>query len=170
MMDLQTYITHNDLSRFIRKNRLSQEGIDSFSCLIYDYYAKNKRAFPWREAHDPYHIVVSEIMLQQTQTDRVRGKYELFIKTFPTFEHLAQASVTELITVWKGLGYNRRALALQELAQRVVKEHQGILPKTPDELQSFRGIGPATAASICAFAFNSPTIFIETNIRAVYIH
>jgi A/G-specific adenine glycosylase len=138
--------------------------------MIWDYYQHNRRDFSWRATDNPYHIVVSEIMLQQTQTYRVAPKYELFIKAFPDFTTLAQAPLQNLLAAWHGLGYNRRALALQKTAQKVVQEYNGLLPNDPETLVTFPGIGKATAASICAFAFNKPTIFIETNIRAVYIH
>lgn len=144
--------------------------IDDFIKTIWSYYNVNKRNFPWRNHHTPYSIVVSEIMLQQTQTHRVVHKYEQFITTFNSFETLAQASLKDVLFAWQGLGYNRRGLALQASAQKVVNEYQGILPESPEILVTFPGIGPATASSICAFAFNKPTIFIETNIRTVFIH
>jgi A/G-specific adenine glycosylase len=109
-------------------------------------------------------------MLQQTQTYRVAPKFELFMEMFPTFQALAEGSLQDVLAAWQGLGYNRRALALQVIAQQVVAEHNGMLPNDPEILVTFKGIGPATAASICAFAFNSPTVFIETNIRSVFIH
>lgn len=159
-----------DLSSFIVKGKLRPEGKKLFCDKINAYFADNARHFSWRETTDPYAIVVSEIMLQQTQTDRVKEKYEQFMKAFPTLETLAQAPFAQVIAVWQGLGYNRRALALQLFAQRVQAEHQGIIPAVPEALETFKGIGYATARSICAFAFNEPTVFIETNIRAVYIY
>lgn len=144
--------------------------VEEFKKAVWDFYKKNRRNFAWRNTHNPYCIVVSEIMLQQTQTARVAEKYEKFLCAFPSFEALANASVASVLTEWVGLGYNRRALALQGVAQKVVMEHGGILPNNPTILETFRGLGPATAASIIAFAFNRPTVFIETNIRAVYIH
>ena len=109
-------------------------------------------------------------MLQQTQTERVKEKYEQFISTFKSIEQLAAASAAEVLRVWQGLGYNRRALALHTLCQRIIAEYSGTIPQDPEILQTFKGIGAATAASICAFAFNQPTVFIETNIRTVFIH
>jgi A/G-specific adenine glycosylase len=109
-------------------------------------------------------------MLQQTQAARVEKKYTEFIAALPNFASLAQASLKKVLTLWQGLGYNRRALALHELAKKVVTEHNGILPNQPATLQTFKGIGPNTAGSICAFAFNTPALFIETNIRTVFIH
>lgn len=137
---------------------------------IWEYYRKNKRDFSWRRTTDPYRIVVSEIMLQQTQTHRVEPKYKSFIKLFPNFKRLATASIPEVLAAWQGLGYNRRALYLKKIAQAVMGEHGGKLPADPRELHKFPGIGPNTAGSIAAFAFNRPAIFIETNIRRVFIH
>lgn len=146
------------------------QDLQKFKQIIYDYYVQNKRAFAWREDIAPYRIVVSEIMLQQTQADRVVYKFCQWLTKFPDFETLACATTREVIIAWSGLGYNRRALALHALAQRVVQEYAGVLPNEPAVLQTFKGIGPNTAGSICAFAFNKPVTFIETNIRAVYIH
>ena len=145
------------------------EEIELFQQKIYSYYQSFGRSFAWRQTHDPYHIVVSEIMLQQTQTDRVVSKYELFLIEFTTFKELAHASLGHVLSVWQGLGYNRRAQALHRVAKRVVDEYSGTLPHNIEILESFPGIGYATACSIVAFAFNRPTVFIETNIRAVYI-
>jgi A/G-specific adenine glycosylase len=150
--------------------KLSAQEIASFQKIIYDFYNEQGRDFAWRNIDNPYWVVVSEIMLQQTQTDRVKKKYEEFIATFPTIESLAESSLDKVIAVWQGLGYNRRALALRAFAQRIVAEYKGTIPHDPELLVSFRGIGPATAASICAFSFNTPTVFIETNIRSVFIH
>jgi A/G-specific adenine glycosylase len=157
-------------SEHLQDGQLAPEGIELFRKLIYDYYYVHGRRFAWRETTQPYHIVVSEVMLQQTQTDRVKEKFEQFIAALPTFQALAQAPVRDVITLWQGLGYNRRALALHKIAQKVMNEHNGLLPQLPEILTTFPGLGPNTAGSVCAFAFNLPTIFIETNIRAVYIH
>ena len=154
----------------IMSTKLSKKKIKEFQNIIYAYYNEHKRDFAWRNTTNPYNIVVSEIMLQQTQTHRVATKYEQFIQKFPDFKTLATAPLKELLLAWQGLGYNRRALALQKTAQIVMLEHNGILPQNPEILKTFPGIGKATAASICAFAFNMPTVFIETNIRSVYIH
>lgn len=109
-------------------------------------------------------------MLQQTQTYRVEPKFEQFIATFSTFEMLAQATLAEVLSVWQGLGYNRRAKFLHQAAHIIVQKYDGILPDDPEILVELPGIGPATAASMTAFAYNKPTVFIETNIRAVFIH
>jgi A/G-specific adenine glycosylase len=143
---------------------------DKFRSIIYDFYAQNKRDFLWRDIDDPYRVVVSEIMLQQTQTFRVADKFEHFVSVLPTFDALAQAPFAVVLALWKGLGYNRRALYLQRTAAKVVNEYAGVLPRDPAVLETFDGIGPATARSIVTFAFNQPEVFIETNIRAVFIH
>lgn len=141
-----------------------------FRSIIYGYFRKHGRNFPWRETDDPYHILVSEIMLQQTQTGRVAEKFVEFINAFPTVRALAAAPLRDVMAVWQGMGYNRRARYLHELAVRLVGSHGGAVPDSPEELSKLPGIGRATAASICAFAFNRPVVFIETNIRAVFIH
>ena len=143
--------------------------IAAFKEFIWDFYHTNKRDFAWRNIENPYCILISEIMLQQTQTSRVVTKYEEFITAFPNFYALASASLRDVLSVWQGLGYYRRARFLHQLAQVVVNEHAGILPQDPKILQTFPGIGPNTAGSICAFAYNQHTIFIETNIRTVFI-
>lgn len=149
---------------------LNKQQIIDFQTRIWDFYTQNKRIFSWRETTNPYHIVVSEIMLQQTQTYRVEPKFEKFIQLLPTFDALAHASLHTVLSLWQGLGYNRRAKYVHEIAQKVVTEYQGVLPNDPTVLVTFSGLGKATAASICAFAFNKPVVFIETNIRAVYLH
>lgn len=144
--------------------------IRAFRTFILDYYQENARDVPWRKTTDPYHILVSEIMLQQTQVERVAVKFPAFITAFPDFSSLAGAPLPEVLGAWQGMGYNRRAIALQQCARRVVDEYGGTLPDNPEVLATFPGIGRATAASICAFAFNAPVVFIETNIRRVFIH
>lgn len=125
---------------------------------------------PWRELITPYGIFVSEIMLQQTQVSRIVGKYTEFIKELPTFEALAQAPLSQLLSLWQGIGYNRRALYMQRSAQLIVRDYSGVLPQDPNILDTFPGIGKATAASIVVYAYNKPVPFIETNVRRVFIH
>lgn len=144
--------------------------IKSFTEFIWSFYALNKRDFPWRNVDDPYKVFVSEIMLQQTQTYRVIEKYYEFIEAFPTFNDLAQASLRDVLTAWQGLGYNRRGKFLHQSAQQIVGEYNGRLPDDPAVLVHLPGIGPATASSMVAFAYNITTVFIETNIRTVFIH
>jgi A/G-specific adenine glycosylase len=149
---------------------LTPSAIRSFRKSIYTYYDRHGRALPWRRTRNPYRILVSEIMLQQTQVERVLEKYAEFVKIFPGFKMLAKAPLKKLLTVWQGLGYNRRALALKALAQKVVAEHGGKLPSEPPALLALPGIGKYTAGAVTAFAFNKPVVFMDTNIRRVYIH
>jgi A/G-specific adenine glycosylase len=137
---------------------------------IYHFYQDHRRDLPWRNTRDPCLILVSEIMLQQTQVKRVEEKYTGFITRFPDFAVLDAAPVEEVLREWHGLGYNRRALALKKIASRVMNEWNGILPDDEKSLCSLPGIGKATAAAVQAFAFGKPSLFIETNIRRVFIH
>lgn len=138
--------------------------------IIKNFHEKNRRDLEWRRNITPYKIVVSEIMLQQTQVSRVVVRFPEFIKKFPDFETLAGAAVADVLAAWQGMGYNRRALYLKKIAEKLVQEYDGTLPKDPEILETFPGIGHATARSIVTFAFNKPTVFIETNIRRVFIH
>jgi A/G-specific adenine glycosylase len=149
---------------------LTTKEIKAFQGQIYGYYRLHGRDFPWRRTTNPYNIVVSEIMLQQTQVERVHGKYLEFINAFPDFDSLSKASQKDVLALWQGLGYNRRALALKRLAENVVSMHGGALPRNVEALSSLPGIGKTTAGEILAFAFNIPSVFIETNIRRVFIH
>jgi len=124
----------------------------------------------WRRTRTPYKVLVSEIMLQQTSVARVTMKYGEFLRAFPSFRALAAAETADVIAAWKGLGYNRRALALRETARLVVSRYRGRLPRTSLELTELPGIGPATAGAVLAYCFNIPLPFIETNIRRVFIH
>lgn len=150
--------------------KLTKKKINSFQSFIWNYYHQFGRVFAWRNTDNIYHVVVSEVMLQQTQTKRVEEKFEEFITTFPTVEILALSSLRDVLSVWQGLGYNRRGKFLHQLAQTIVQKYNGKIPDTIEQLKQLSGIGPYTAGSICAFAFNQPTIFIETNIRTVFIH
>jgi A/G-specific adenine glycosylase len=142
----------------------------AFKKTVWKHYSEHKRDFPWRRTTNPYKILVSEIMLQQTQAPRVVAKYNEFMKTFPAIRALAQANTRDVLAHWSGLGYNRRALNLHRLAQEVVHKHKGRLPKTHAGLIALPGIGPYTAGAIMAFAHNLPHPILETNIRTVYIH
>lgn len=134
------------------------------------YRAHGRHDLPWRKTKDPYKIMVSEIMLQQTQVPRVIEKYKEFLKAFPTIQALSKASLADVLKIWSGLGYNRRAKFLHDAAKKVMKEYKGRMPKTAEELEELPGIGPYTARAIAAFAYNTPSFFIETNIRTVFIH
>lgn len=151
--------------------RLTRQQIKKFQKTIYRYYhACGRHDLPWRKTKRPYHILVSEIMLQQTQVERVIPKYRLFLKTFPSIKSLAQAPLSDVIAVWQGLGYNRRAVALKKSARLIIDNYNGRLPRSPGALQNLPGVGHATASAVAAFAFNQPVLFIETNIRTVYIY
>jgi len=149
---------------------VSNKQIKEFQKTIWDFYRNQGRLLPWRETSDPYKILVSEIMLQQTQVSRVLPKYNTFLKVFPSVQALAQASLQEVLSLWVGLGYNRRAKFLHQAAQQVVNEHNGIFPNTSKELQTLPGIGPYTASAVSTFAYNNKEVLIETNLRTVYIH
>ncbi len=137
---------------------------------VWDFYRDYGRDLPWRHDPTPYQVFVSEVMLQQTQVSRVLVKYPEWLRVFSDFEALAGAGVTELLAAWQGMGYNRRALWLERAAAMVVDEFDGVLPRDPAVLVRLPGIGPNTAGSIAAFAYDEPVIFIETNIRRVFIH
>jgi len=159
-----------EFHRTYLENGLTSQVIELFRKLIYSYFKNNRRDFPFRKEITPYNVLVSEIMLQQTQTGRVVEKYLEFNKKFPDFLSLSNASNEILLKVWQGMGYNRRALALKQIAKTVITDFNGNLPDSLDILKSFPQIGHNTASSILAFAFNKPSIFIETNIRRVYIY
>jgi len=144
--------------------------IKKFQRIVYDYYLNFGRDLPWRSTDNPYEILVSEIMLQQTQVSRVVQKYVEFINTFHDIESLAEATLRDVLTVWQGLGYNRRALSLKRLAEIVNATYGGYVPSHVSLLMQLPGIGNATANAVCAFAFNQPVVFIETNVRTVFIY
>ena len=160
----------HDLQHSPQSPRYSFSDISSFQQDIKNFYKKYGRMQPWRYSKNTYHVFVSEIMLQQTQIPRVLVKFPQFIDRFPTFQTLAAATLEEVLAAWQGLGYNRRARFAREIAIKICDEHDGVLPDDPDILITFPGIGPSTAGSLCAFAYNKPVVFIETNIRRVFIH
>ena len=153
-----------------KKNGLTENVIQTFQKIIYSYYNQHGREFPFREKISEYYVLVSEIMLQQTQTGTVAEKFLKFIKRFPDFKTLANAPLDEVLRAWQGLGYNRRAKALKEIAIKVIEDYNGKLPKSVELLKKLPQIGHNTASSIVAFAFNTPTYFVETNIRRVYMY
>ena len=150
------------------------------------FYNTHRRDLPWRRTYDPYKILVSEVMLQQTQVLRVIPKYEVFIKKFPTPQKLAKAKLSEVLKLWSGLGYNRRAKYLHQAAKvmssaKTLQEGEMNGSPTPSRrvfaeqyttefLENLPGVGCYTARAIVAFAFNKPEVFIETNIRTVFLH
>lgn len=136
-----------------------------------EYYGEyGRHDLPWRTKQFPYHVAVSEIMLQQTQVDRVIPFFKNWMKQFPSWKSLAYAPQSDVLRAWKGLGYNSRALRLQSLAQAVTETYKGRIPSNYDLLLKLPGIGPYTAGAIRAFAFNEYTPLIETNIRRIFIH
>jgi len=149
---------------------LAPREVAAFRTKVYAWSRANPRSLPWRETRDPYAVIVSEVMLQQTGVERVVGKYAAFLARFPDFVALARAPLQDILAAWQGLGYNRRAVALKKCAETVLERHGGALPDSVSALQSLPGIGPYTARAVATFAFDAPTVFIETNIRAVYIH
>lgn len=134
---------------------------------LWGYYAHGARDLPWRQTTDPYCIMVSELMLQQTQVARVIPKYEAFLQRFPDVEALAEAELAEVLKLWSGLGYNRRARFLHEAAKQLANKP---FPKTVDALVDLPGIGKNTAGAILVYAYNQPIVFIETNVRTCIIH
>ena len=144
--------------------------IVQFQKTIYDYFEKSGRKLPWRYEKDPYRVLISEVMLQQTQVSRVIPKYKEFLNKFPTIQHLAQSRLSDVLRTWQGMGYNRRAKYLHETARLIVNQFNGTVPDTTDALVALPGIGSHTAGAIMSYAFNKPVPFIETNIRAVYLY
>lgn len=145
--------------------------MSTFRTTILTYWKRHGRHdLPWRKGITPYRILVSEIMLQQTQVPRVIPKFRAFIRAFPTFRSLASAKPSDVLRLWQGLGYNRRALMLQRCAIVVSRECRGRMPRTVEQLRDLPGIGPYTAGAILAFGFDMPVPLLETNIRRVYLH
>ncbi len=161
----------SDLRTRFRKEGITPSLIADFQHHVMEFYAaKGRHDMEWRHTDDPYRILVSEVMLQQTQVQRVAVIYPKFIETFPDISALARAEPADLLAAWQGMGYNRRALNLRKLAGVIVDEYGGKIPDDPEILRTLPGIGPATSCSIAAFAFDRPVVFIETNIRRVFIH
>jgi A/G-specific adenine glycosylase len=141
-----------------------------FRDLIFNWWKFNKRDLPWRHTYDPYKILVSEVMLQQTQVSRVLPKYEEFLYFFPDVYVLAAASPAKILTVWKGMGYNRRALYLKKAAQKIVEKYNGEFPDREKELVTLPGLGRYTARAILVFAFKRDIAAVDTNIRQIITH
>ena len=149
------------------KPRLRPYLVTLFQKRIFQWYAAERRDLPWRRTKDPYRILVSEIMLQQTQVARVINKYKQFTRKFPSLRALARASRRQVLITWSGLGYNRRALQLHAAATMVVKKHHGMFPKTRAELLALPGIGEATAGSILAFANRQDALALDVNLKRI---
>jgi len=149
--------------------------INQFQEIVWEHYhAHQRKNLPWRQNIDDinfdYRVLVSEMMLQQTQVNRVIDKFNQWMELFPTISSLANAGFDEVLSTWSGLGYNRRARYLQETAIILLNEFDGHVPREVSRLVELPGIGQATAAAIITYAFNLPLVFIETNIRTVFIH
>lgn len=153
------------------KSQKAKINVKSFQVTVLEFWKREGRhGLPWRKTRDPYAILVSEIMLQQTQVDRVVPYFEKWMRKFPTVEKLAKASLSDVLKVWSGLGYNRRAKLLRECAKKIVEKHGGKIPKDFAALVALPAIGPYTASAVRVFAFNKPDVLIETNIRTVFFH
>ncbi|MDR0558499.1 MAG: A/G-specific adenine glycosylase [Treponema sp.] len=146
------------------------EKIKRFKAEVHSYYEQYGRTFPWRERTAPWGVLVSEFMLQQTQTERVIPYFERWMSRWPSPEALHTASLEEALSEWVGLGYNRRCRFLKDCARVITEDYGGHVPETPDILCSLPGAGAYTAGAIACFAYNYPSVFIETNIRAATIH
>jgi A/G-specific adenine glycosylase len=142
--------------------------VSDFQELIWKKGRDLYREMPWREDTRPYYVLVSELMLQQTQVDRVIPKFNAFIAAFPNEATLARAGLAEVLILWQGLGYNRRAKYLHDAAKMITNDYNGTFPATYDELLRLPGVGPNTAGAIMTYAYNQPSVFIETNVRTVY--
>jgi len=143
--------------------------IEEFRETVLCRYRREGRTFPWRGAN-PWGVMVSEFMLQQTRVERVLSYWENWMRLWPNPESLAQASLEEAMRAWSGLGYNRRCCFLKNSASVIVKEYNGVVPETPEALRKLQGVGPYMAGAIACFGYNSPEVFIETNIRSAVIH
>lgn len=141
-----------------------------FNELLWQKASELFRDMPWRTDTRPYYVLVSELMLQQTQVARVIPKFNMFIEHFPNEQLLADASLADVLQAWQGLGYNRRAKFLHDSAKRIVRDFGGMFPAKAADILSLPGVGKNTLGAIEAYAFNRPSIFVETNIRTVYIH
>ncbi|MFA6504510.1 MAG: A/G-specific adenine glycosylase [Treponemataceae bacterium] len=149
---------------------MDHRSIIDFHSTVIDHYRQSGRTFPWRQTTDPWAILVSEIMLQQTQTDRVVPYWRRWLELWPSPTTLAAAPLDQVLREWSGLGYNRRSRFLRDAAAVIRDRHDGIVPDDPEALDALPGIGPYTARAVATFAFGRPEVFIETNIRAVYLH
>ncbi len=148
---------------------IPQQKIVDFQNLILEWYQKNQRDLPWRETREPYKILISEVMSQQTQLSRVVPKYEAWLEKFPTVQSLAKAKVAEVLQYWSGLGYNRRALNLKKTAEIISEKYHGKFPEDEKELVSLPGIGQYTARAVLCFAFDQQIAVVDTNVRKVIL-
>lgn len=163
-----------ELADVVRRFKLARESdtgtVVRFQAVVREFFEGAARPMPWRETNDPYRILVSEFMLQQTQVARVLPKYEAFLERFPTIETLAEANLSDVLALWQGLGYNRRGKNLRDAARFVCDHFGGVVPSEPEQLERLPGVGGYTASAVAAFAFARPVVVLETNIRRLFIH
>lgn len=150
-----------------KRRSASADKRDEFRRRLLVWYAEYGRDLPWRKTDNPYHVLVSEIMLQQTQVDRVIPKYHEFLEKYPDVEQLADAPTDEVKETWKPLGYNIRPVRLQMIAREVQAEYGGTIPDTPEELQKLKGIGKYTAGAVSCFGYNKAVPLVDTNVDRV---
>lgn len=150
--------------------RVTRKQVRTFRDMIFTWWESNRRDLPWRRTRDPYRILVSEVMLQQTQVSRVLPKYQEFLTLFPDVFALAQAPASAVLRAWKGMGYNRRALYLKRTAEVVVADYHGKFPDSELLLTKFPGVGTYTARAIMVFAFEKNVAMVDTNIRQILVH
>ena len=149
---------------------MSQWKKQTFQKKIFQWWKVNKRDLPWRHTHDPYKILVSEVMLQQTTVSRVLTKYPVFIKAYPTVKDLANASSGDILRIWKGMGYNRRALYLLQTAKTIHEKYYNKFPISEQLLSKLPGLGKYTARAVLVFAFRKDIAMVDTNIRQILTH
>jgi A/G-specific adenine glycosylase len=147
--------------------RMDPAALAAFQRRLLRWFRRNGRDLPWRRTRDPYRILVSEVMLQQTQVDRVRGYYRRFLQEYPTVQELAKAPPAAVRDSWEGLGYYNRARNLHAAARRVVEEHRGRFPRTLEEIRALPGVGRYTAGAVASFAFGEAAPILDTNVRRV---
>jgi A/G-specific adenine glycosylase len=150
--------------------KVSPQKIQAFQHTIFSWWKINRRDLPWRKTHDPYKILVSEVMLQQTQVSRVLPTYQAFLLRFPDAQALASSPVADVLKMWKGLGYNRRALYLKKTAEAVMSQYGGIFPSDEALLLQLPGVGKYTARAIQIFAYKKHVAAVDTNIRQIIVH
>ncbi len=151
----------------LQEPQLDRQQVTAVQGRLVDWYRQSGRDLPWRRTRDPYAVLVSEVMLQQTQVDRVVPKWYAWLEEFPTLETLARAPRADVIRAWRGLGYNLRAIRLHEIARQAAERFGGQLPQSLDQLRSLKGIGRYTAGAVACFGFGQPVAFVDTNVRRV---
>ena len=149
------------------RQRLAEGMVRTFQGCLLRWFRKNGRDLPWRRTRDPYKILVSEVMLQQTQVDRVRGYYRRFLKEYPTVRDLAAAPPARVRDSWDGLGYYARARNLHAAARQVVEDYGGSFPRRLEEVKGLPGVGRYTAGAVVSFAYGEPAPILDTNVRRV---